>query len=124
MRSDFTLTYGLGYQLETPPYEVDGKQVLVVDQGGNPIRTEDYLAARKSAALAGQVYNPTLGFATIRNVSGGRKYPYDPFYGGFRPHRPSPPSPPLRAAELLIFLRPEKNQASRGWAHFLRERKR
>src|SRR6266705_4363903 len=85
MRSDFTLTYGLGYQLEMPPYEVDGKQVLVVDQAGNPIRTEDYLAARKRAALAGQVYNPTLGFATIKNVGGGRKYPYDPFYGGFSP---------------------------------------
>ncbi len=85
MRSDFTLTYGLGYQLEMPPYEVDGKQVLVVDQAGNPVRTEDYLAARKRAALAGQVYNPTLGFATIKNVGGGRKYPYDPFYGGFSP---------------------------------------
>ncbi len=86
MRPSFTLTYGLGYQLEMPPYETDGKQVLVVDSAGNPIRTEDYLAARKKAALAGQVYNPVLGFATIRNVGGrGRKYPYDPFYGGFSP---------------------------------------
>src|SRR5262249_39752135 len=27
----------------------------------------------------------TLGFATIKNVAGGRKYPYDPFYGGLSP---------------------------------------
>ena len=46
---------------------------------------QDYLAQRKKAALAGQVYKPTLGFATVNNVGGGRKYPYDPFYGGFSP---------------------------------------
>src|SRR5262249_40625185 len=45
----------------------------------------DYLAKRKEAALAGTAYNPTLGFATIKNVAGGRKYPYDPFYGGLSP---------------------------------------
>ena len=86
MKPSFTLTYGLGYQLELPPFETDGKQVLLVDQAENPIRTEGYLAARKKAALAGQVYNPVIGFATIQNVSGkGRKYPYDVFYGGFSP---------------------------------------
>ena len=83
MRQNLTFTYGLGYQLEMPPFEINGKQVLVVDSAGNPIRTEDYLAAKKAAALAGQVYNPTLGFETINHI--GRKYPYDPFYGGFSP---------------------------------------
>jgi hypothetical protein len=85
MKPSFTLTYGLGYAYSTPPYEVAGKQVMLVDQAGNPIVTEDYLAQRKKAALDGKVYNPVLGFATVQNVGGGRKYPFDPFFGGFSP---------------------------------------
>ena len=115
MRSDFTLTYGLGYQLEMPPYEVDGKQVLVVDQAGNPVRTEDYLAARKRAALAGQVYNPTLGFATIKNVGGGRKYPYDPFYGGFSPRISAAWNPRFGNGFLGSLFGQNKTVVRGGW---------
>src|SRR5215467_10976007 len=85
MRPSLTLSYGLSYTVEQPPFELDGKQVMLVDSSGAPIVSKDYLAKRKEAALAGQVYNPTLGFATIKNVKGDRKYPYDPFYGGFSP---------------------------------------
>ncbi|MBO0800569.1 MAG: carboxypeptidase regulatory-like domain-containing protein, partial [Blastocatellia bacterium] len=85
VKPSVTLTYGLSYTAEMPPYELDGKQVMLVDSSGAPINAEDYLANRKKAALAGQVYNPTLGFATLDNVTGNRKYPYDPFYGGFSP---------------------------------------
>src|SRR5262245_59286028 len=85
MRPSLTLSYGLSYTLQMPPYEQDGKQVMLVDSSGNPIVTEEYLAKRKAAALAGDVYNPTLGFATLENVAGNRKYPYDPFYKGFSP---------------------------------------
>src|SRR5215472_2942081 len=85
MKPSFTLTYGLSYAVEMPPYEQAGKQVMLVDQGGNAIHMADYLAQRKSAALAGQVYNPVLGFALVNNVTGGRKYPYDPFYKGISP---------------------------------------
>lgn len=115
LRSDFTLTYGLGYQLEMPPYEVDGKQVMVVDASGNPIRVEDYLAARKSAALAGQVYNPTLGFATIKNVSGGRKYPYDPFYDGFSPRVSAAWNPRFGSGVLGSVLGRNKTVLRGGW---------
>ena len=79
------LTYGLNYSVEMPPYERNGKQVEVVDQSGKLLNVADYLAARKEAALAGQVYNPSLGFATVSNVAGGMKYPYHPFYGGVSP---------------------------------------
>jgi len=85
MRPSLTLSYGLSYTVEMPPYEQDGKQVMLVDSSGKPIVTEEYLAKRKEAALAGDVYNPTLGFATLGNVAGDRKYPYDPFYKGFSP---------------------------------------
>ena len=84
-KSSLTVTYGLGYAIEMPPYEINGKQVTVVDSDGQQINTADYLAAREKAALAGQVYDPILGFATVRNVGSGLKYPYNPFYGAFSP---------------------------------------
>jgi hypothetical protein len=81
-----TLSYGLSYQLEMPPHEQDGKQVLIVNTDGTPVDTEKYLEQRKQAALSGSVYNPVLGFATVNNIAGGgRKYPYDPYYGGLAP---------------------------------------
>lgn len=85
MKPTFTLTYGLAYAVEMPPYEQEGRQVMLVDQASNPIVMEDYLAQRKAAALQGNVYNPVIGFATVPNVGDGRKYPYDPFYGGWSP---------------------------------------
>jgi hypothetical protein len=85
IRPSLTLSYGLSYQLEMPPYESSGKQVMMVYQDGSPVNTTDYIAQRTKAALAGSVYNPTLGFAIVPNVGSGRKYPYDPFYGGFSP---------------------------------------
>jgi hypothetical protein len=85
MKPSFTLTYGLGWALEMPPVEEQGKQAVVVDASDEPVSTADYLAARERAALAGQVYNPELGFALVSNAGGGRKYPYNPFYGEFSP---------------------------------------
>ena len=68
-----------------PPVEANGKQIVLVDANDKPIGTEDYLNARKAAALPGQVYNPEIGFALINNVAGHPKYPFNPFYGGFSP---------------------------------------
>jgi hypothetical protein len=81
-----TLSYGISYQLEMPPHEEDGKQVMITYQDGTPVDTAQYFEQRTKAALAGQVYNPVLGFTTVNNITGGgRKYPYDPFYGGLAP---------------------------------------
>jgi hypothetical protein len=89
MKPTFTLTYGMSYQIEMPPYEINGKQVQLVDQNGQAVDIQSYLAARQRAALAGQTssptYNPVLGFATVGNVGSGNKYPFNPFYGGFSP---------------------------------------
>jgi hypothetical protein len=85
LKPTFTFTYGLGWALEMPPVEAQGKQAVVVDESDTPITTEGYLEARKRAALAGQVYNPELGFALVGNTQGGLKYPYNPFYGEFSP---------------------------------------
>jgi hypothetical protein len=97
LRPSLTLSYSLGYTIEMPPVEETGKQVMVVDPSGNPIITQDYIAARKAAALAGQVYNPNLGFALVGNVAGGgRKYPYDPFYGMWSPRASAAWNPKFR----------------------------
>jgi hypothetical protein len=85
LKPSITLSYGMSYGLEMPPYEQNGKQVSLVDSDGNQVLASDYLAQRQKAALAGQVYQPVLGFATVRNIGSGLKYPYDPFYGGFSP---------------------------------------
>ena len=87
VRPSLTLTYGVAYNLAMPAYEINGKQVLMVDQAGNPIDIKAYMTNRQKAGLAGQVYEPQVGFALIGNSGGGEhKYPYNPFYGGFSPH--------------------------------------
>jgi hypothetical protein len=81
-----TLTYGLGYTVEMPPIEQNGKQVELVDTSGHPVSFSNYFSTKSQQALSGTVYNPTLGFSTIGNVSGAsHTYPYNPFYGGVSP---------------------------------------
>jgi hypothetical protein len=85
MKPSFTLTYGLGYALEMPPVEEAGKQAVLVDLGNQPVSVTSYLASTRKAALAGNVFNPTMGFALVGNAGNGLKYPYNPFYGEFSP---------------------------------------
>ncbi len=83
MKPTITFNYGLGYTLEMPPVEKEGRQVELVDQNGALIHTDQFLAARQAAALQGQAYAPILGFETTGNLK--IKYPYSPFYGGISP---------------------------------------
>jgi hypothetical protein len=85
MTPRFTLTYGLGWTLELPPYEKNRNQVIFVGPDNNPLSTNQYLNARESAALAGNVYNPQVGFSLISNLANPRKYPYNPYYGEWSP---------------------------------------
>jgi hypothetical protein len=83
VKPSLTVNFGLGYAYETPPVEKNGKQVALVYQDGTIVDTAQYLAKRKAAALAGQVYNPILGFETTAALK--KKYPYNPFKAGFSP---------------------------------------
>jgi hypothetical protein len=85
MKPSFTLTYGLGWNLEMPPYEEHGGQVAMVDSNGQPISSAAFLAQREAAALQGGAYTPQVGFELVRDVGSGLKYPYNPFYGEFSP---------------------------------------
>jgi hypothetical protein len=84
-RPSLTVTYGLGWNLEMPPYNLNGSQVELVDANGNAIDTDGFIAQRQKAALAGTAYTPQIGFDLVRNVGSGLKYPYNPYYGEFSP---------------------------------------
>src|SRR4029077_19017003 len=85
IKPTLTLTYGLGWTLEMPPNEKNGKQIVMVGPDNKPISTEAYLKARESAAPARQVFNPDIGFSLVHNVAGHPKYPYNPYYKSFSP---------------------------------------
>ena len=85
MKPSFTLSYGLGWSLEMPPVEEQGKQIVLVGPDNKPLDTMKFLQQREQAALSGQVYNPQIGFSLVHNVAGDPKYPYNPFYKGFSP---------------------------------------
>jgi hypothetical protein len=85
-RPSLTVNLGLGYAIEKPPVEKNGKQVALVDGADNPVSAQQFLNARAGAAALGQVYNPELGFALIGNTAnGGTKYPFKPFYAALSP---------------------------------------
>jgi hypothetical protein len=85
VKPTFTMTFGLGYTIEMPPYEINGKQVSVVDQSGVPIVASNYFAEKQTQALQGQAYDPLEGFAGVRTIGTGLKYPYNPVYNEFSP---------------------------------------
>ncbi len=85
IKPSLTVTYGLGWALEMPPTEQNGKQIMLVDSDGQQIDAQSYLAQRKAAALQGLVYNPEIGFGLIGSVTGHPGYMYDPFYHAFSP---------------------------------------
>ncbi len=85
MKPSLTLTYGLGWTLEMPPVEKNGKQVELVDSAGQPVDIMSYINQRRSAALQGQVFNPVVGYDLVGNTAQGLKYPYNPYYGSFSP---------------------------------------
>lgn len=84
IKPSFTLTLGLNWGVQLPPYESSGEQTIVVDHStGKPVNFDNYIATRKSSALAGQLYNPQLDYVPIKQT--GRKYPYDPDWKNFSP---------------------------------------
>jgi hypothetical protein len=85
VKPTFTLIYGLGYTIEMPPYEQLGKQIVATDDSGQPLVAQQYFAEKQAQALQGQSYNPYIGFAGVRTIGTGEKYPYNPVYNEFSP---------------------------------------
>ncbi len=85
VKPSFTFNYGIGWNLEMPPYELNGSQVELVDSNNQPISINNFVAQRETAALAGSSYTPEIAYSLVRNVGDGLKYPYNPYYGEFSP---------------------------------------
>ncbi|HEV2382862.1 MAG TPA: carboxypeptidase-like regulatory domain-containing protein [Terriglobia bacterium] len=85
VRPNFTVNMGLNYMVQLPPYDLNGRQDVLVDPSGNPITYKSYIAQRQAAANNGQVYTPIEGFSPVGAVGGGLKYPFNPYYGAFGP---------------------------------------
>ncbi len=116
MRPSLTLSYGLGWGLSMPPYEINGKQVSMVDAAGSPIDIQSYMVNKQNAALKGQVYQPLIGFETQRNINGGaNKYPFNPFYGGFSPRVSLAWSPSFDSGILGVLVGRSKTVIRGGY---------
>lgn len=114
MKPTFTLTYGLGWTMEMPPTEAQGRQVELVDSSGQQLNLESYLHQREFAALQGQVFNPEVGFALVGNTGAGQKYPYNPFYGSFSPRISVAWNPQFSAGSFASKIFGENNTVIRG----------
>ena len=83
LRPSLTLTVGLAWAVTIPPVEDNGKLMITVTPSGDLVLPQDYLERRRVAALAGQVFNPAVGFTPIGKS--GRKYPFDLVGRNFEP---------------------------------------
>ncbi|HVH72565.1 MAG TPA: carboxypeptidase-like regulatory domain-containing protein [Candidatus Dormibacteraeota bacterium] len=85
LRPTLTVNFGLAWATSVPPVEDQGKLMMTVFPGtsGGIVDPRNYLQKRQQAALAGQVFNPPVGFTPIQNS--GRKYPFDFVRNNFEP---------------------------------------
>lgn len=85
IRPSVTFTYGLSWQLQMPPRERNGIQVVMVDAASQlPVRLDNYFRRQAEAALAGQIYNPTLAWMPIRHIA-TQKYVFPIDWNNFSP---------------------------------------
>ena len=113
----FTLTYGLGWGYQTPPYETKGRQtIMTYSATGKPVLIGDYLAHVQAAALQGQFYTPELAFVPIR--SSGRKYPYDPDYSNIEPRLSLAWNPSFDHGALGSFFGSRKAVIRAGYGRY------
>ena len=84
LRSDLTLTLGVGYGWQTPPTEAHGQQTFEINNSTGQILTAaGYIQQKEQAAEAGQIFNPTIGYLPIRDS--GRSSIWNTDYGDVAP---------------------------------------
>ncbi|MCI0628648.1 MAG: carboxypeptidase regulatory-like domain-containing protein [Acidobacteria bacterium] len=70
MTPDFTLTYGVTYQVQRPPVEeLDRQTITVYAATGEPVYLDSYYAQRDRAARSGQIFNPDIAFSPIGAIN-------------------------------------------------------
>jgi hypothetical protein len=64
-----TLNYGLAYGWQTPPTDILGRQTILEDESTHQFITgPEYLGAKLSNALQGNIYNPTQGYVPVNDA--------------------------------------------------------
>jgi len=115
IKPSVTLTFGLNWGVQLPPYESSGEQTMVVDDStGKVINFDDYMSKRESMALVGQLYNPQLDYAPIKAT--GRKYPYDPDWTNFSPRVAFAWNPSFSGGLLHSLMGDRKSVLRGGYA--------
>jgi hypothetical protein len=115
LKPSLTLTYGLIWGVQMPPFDPNGTTTMMVDTGSGQIITAGQLLnARKLAGLNGNVVNPTVGFVPIKAT--GRKYPYDPDFSNFGPRLAAAWNPSFTDGFLGKFFGNKKTVLRGGWS--------
>jgi hypothetical protein len=114
VKPSFTFSYGLAWTLEMPPHETTGLDTTLVDASGQQVTAATFLRNREQAALNGQVFLPQIGYELVGNA--GRKYAYNPFYGGFSPHFAGAWRPSFNDGILGKFLGGGHTVIRGGWS--------
>jgi len=113
--SSLTVTFGLTWGVQLPPYDPTGKTAMMIDTGtGKIIDSESYLNSKKAAALNGDVFNPTVGYVPIKAT--GRKYPYDPDYSNVGPRLAAAWNPSFGDGLLGDVFGKKKTVIRGGWS--------
>ncbi|HLW80960.1 MAG TPA: carboxypeptidase-like regulatory domain-containing protein [Candidatus Acidoferrales bacterium] len=69
LTNSLTLSYGLAYGWQTPPKDTLGRQTILIDATtGKFLTAPQYLQNKMSAALQGQIYNPTTGYVPVNSA--------------------------------------------------------
>lgn len=117
LRPSLTLTYGLAWAASVPSTPADnGKLMMTVNSDGSVLQPRAYLAQRQAAALAGQVFNPVVGFTPIGKT--GRDYPWPFVAHNFEPRVAAAWQPNFDSGPLHVLFGHNNTVIRGGYWHF------
>ena len=118
VKPNVTISLGLNWTTQMPPYDLNGAQDVLTTTSGQVITASSYFATEQRLANNGQVYNPTLAFTPVQDISPGNKYPFRPFYGGFEPRGSIAWNPDAKGSWLEKILGDKATVFRAGYGRF------
>jgi len=118
VKPNITVSYGLNYMIQMPPYELNGAQDEFTDANGAILTAQQYLQKVNAASANGQIYNPVIGFTPVRDVAPGNKYVYKPFYGALAPRAAVAWNPEVKSGWLSKVLGDKATVIRAGYGRF------
>ncbi|MBV8817160.1 MAG: carboxypeptidase regulatory-like domain-containing protein [Acidobacteriaceae bacterium] len=111
LTKSLTVTLGLSYGWQTAPTEEQNRQTVMINADSNQlINAPQYMQNRLSAALSGQIYNPTIGFVPVNKA---HVPVYNTDYGDWAP-RASAAWNPSATSGLLGKIMGDRKTVFRG----------